>query len=78
MQNRKKAGFPHDATPDIHHFSGSPESCFDLVNQYGTYNIQPTADTENVFPLIAPGLPHAWKEMRLGKDDLKQESRKSH
>ena len=78
MQNRKKAGFPYDATPDIHHFSGSPESCFDLVNQYGTYNIQPTADTENVFPLIAPGLPHAWKEMRLGKDDLKQESRKSH
>ena len=78
MSKKTNKGFPYDATPDIHHFSGSPESCFDLVNQYGTYNIQPTADTENVFPLIAPGLPHAWKEMRLGKDDLKQESRKSH
>lgn len=77
MQKKKKEGFPCDATPDVHHFSGVPESCFDLVNQYGTYNIQPTADTENVFPLIAPGLPRAWKEMRLGKDDLKQESRKS-
>ncbi len=70
MQNKKKEGFPYDATPDIHHFAGSPENCFDLVNQYGTYNIQPTADTDNLFPLIAPGLPHAWKEMHLGKDDL--------
>ena len=77
MQKKKKERFPNDATPDVHHFSGVPENCFDLVNQYGTYNIQPTADTENVFPLIAPGLPRAWKEMRLGKDDLKQESRKS-
>ena len=30
---------------------------FDLVNRYGTYNIQPTADTDNLFPLISHGLP---------------------
>lgn len=29
------------------------ESAFDMVNKYGTYNIQPTADTENEFPAIA-------------------------
>ena len=28
-----------------------------------TYNIQPTADTENLFPMIAPGLPEEWKRM---------------
>ena len=50
-----------------------PESTFDLVNQYGTYNIQPTADTENVFPLISHALPEQWKDMAIGKDELEQE-----
>ena len=53
---KKSGGFPYDATPDVHQFRGVPESCFDLVNMYGTYNIQPTGDTEHLFPLIAPGL----------------------
>ena len=43
-------GFPYDATPDVHHFPGVPRSSFDVVNMYGTYNIQPTSDTENLFP----------------------------
>ena len=34
----------------------------ELVNQYGTYNIQRTAETENFFPAIAQGLP---KDARL-------------
>ena len=29
----------------------------DMVNKYGTYNIQPTADTKNLFPQISQGLP---------------------
>ena len=29
----------------------------DAVNKYGTYNIQPTADTKNLFPQISQGLP---------------------
>ena len=41
-----------------------------MVNMYGTYNIQPTSDTENLFPLIAPGLPKAYRDMHLDKDDL--------
>ncbi len=67
---KKSSGFPYDATPDVHHFPGVPHDAFDLVNMYGTYNIQPTADTENVFPLIAPGLPKAYRHMKLDKDDL--------
>ena len=51
---------------------GQPESCADLVNKYGTYNIQPTADTENTFPLIAHALPEAWRDMALKKEDLEQ------
>ena len=68
---RKKKPF-HDPAPDIHDFPGVPESTFDLVNQYGTYNIQPTADTDNLFPLIAPGLPRRWRGMKLEKGDLEQ------
>lgn len=74
MQKKINGRFPHDATPDLHRFREIPESGFDVVERYGTYNIQPTADTENLFPLIAPGLPREWKEMRLGKSDLEREA----
>ena len=52
---------------------GQPESCADLVNKYGTYNIQPTADTENVFPLIGHGLPKQWENMHLDKYDAEKQ-----
>ena len=66
----EKQPFPHDATPDVHAFASPPESVRDIVNMYGTYNIQPTTDTDNLFPLIAPGLPRQWRKMKLDKPDL--------
>ena len=36
------------------------KSAEELINEYGTYEIQPTADTGNVFPAIAQGLSKAW------------------
>ncbi len=30
-------------------------TAFDMVNRYGTYNIQKTADTENMYPTVAQG-----------------------
>jgi len=35
--------------------SGLPETSYDMVNQYGTYEIQTTADTDNAYPAIAQG-----------------------
>jgi len=35
---------------------GQPESCFELINKYGTYEIQPTADSGNKYPAISQGL----------------------
>ncbi len=32
---------------------GVPVDVWDMVNKYGTYNVQDTADTENRFPTIA-------------------------
>ena len=34
-----------------------PETVFELVNKYGTYEIQPTCDSDNDFPKIAQSLP---------------------
>jgi hypothetical protein len=72
VNKKKKPPFPQDLAPDVHQFPGIPQNCFDLINQYGTYNIQPTVDTENTFPLIGQGLPKAWRDISLGKDDLKR------
>lgn len=35
---------------------GEPTDVFDMVNKYGTYNIQPTSDTHHDYPQIAQGL----------------------
>lgn len=63
-------GFPYSETPSAEAFYGVPESCFDLVNMYGTYEVQRTADTDNVFPAIAQGTPESEKDRRITKDDL--------
>lgn len=61
MHDKKKdeQKMPYGIAPQVNAFSGNAESCFDLVNQYGTYEIQRTADTKNFFPAIAQGLPKA-------------------
>ncbi len=45
---KEKAGFKE-------YVPQNPATAEELVNKYGTYNIQPTADTENEFPCIAQG-----------------------
>ncbi len=67
---RKDMGLPRDMTPTLKARFGQSDDCADLVNKYGTYNIQPTSDTENLFPMIAPGLPEEWKRMAIGKSEL--------
>ena len=50
MKNEKK-------TTKKDYIKGQPETSFELLNKYGTYNIQPTADSDNEFPKIGQGLP---------------------
>ncbi len=35
---------------------GEPTDSWELINKYGTYEVQDTADTDNTFPTIAQGL----------------------
>lgn len=45
------------STPSSNDYGAAPDEVFDLVNKYGTYEIQPTADTDNPFPHISQSLP---------------------
>ena len=72
MRDGKDRGLPFDDTPMMNPFFGQPEDAFDLINKYGTYNIQPTNEQENRFPMILQGLPSDWKDMELGKEELEQ------
>lgn len=36
---------------------GQPETAEELVHKYGTYEIQPTLDSDNEFPKIGYNLP---------------------
>lgn len=57
MRKEDKEKFPYYEAPMVNAFPGMPADCVDLINRYGTYEIQRTADTENFFPAIAQGLP---------------------
>ena len=56
-KTRPEPEFDYAIAPQLNAFPGNAEDCFDMVNQYGTYEIQRTADTGNFFPAIAQGLP---------------------
>ena len=64
------------STPSINSVMGQPETAFEMINKYGTYNIQPTADTRNTFPAISHGLAkkHA-DENKLRRDEWLQSQR---
>ena len=72
MARKRREGLPHDAPPDIHQFSSPPESVGELINMYGTYNVQRTCDTDNLFPMIGHALPTQWKGMAIGKQKLSE------
>lgn len=52
---------------------GNPKSAYGMLNKYGTYEIQPTADTDNAFPAISQGLSEV-EQTRQRKDTAKRKS----
>lgn len=58
MKNKKQNKDPFkDITDEISDSAviGNPENTYEQLNRYGTYEIQPTADTQNQYPCIAQG-----------------------
>ncbi len=56
MKNKKNAEYD-EHTPSSEDVRDTPETVFEQINKYGTYEIQPTADRADWFPAIAQGLP---------------------
>ena len=55
-------------------FGGMPETAFEMVNRYGTYEIQATSDTENMYPAFAQGFN---KEIiKTARDNPTEKNRK--
>jgi hypothetical protein len=59
--SKKKNRFPDNPNPAADPIMGLPQDSYDMVNKYGTYNVQDTADTPNDFPAIAQGRPKGKK-----------------
>ena len=51
----------NDAQIAVDAVQGQPENSFELINKYGTYEIQPTCDSDNKYPEIAQGYPKGRK-----------------
>ncbi|MBR2339085.1 MAG: hypothetical protein IKA63_06425 [Clostridia bacterium] len=56
MKKEKKVD-PIDLPLELQSLNVQPTTAEELINKYGTYEIQPTSDSGNVFPTIAAGLP---------------------
>lgn len=72
---KKDKGLQYHIDPPVQAYFGQPDDVFDMINQYGTYEIQRTADTQNYFPAIAQGLPKAWEAQRIDKKAAEKEAR---
>ena len=68
--NQKPSGMPDCKNPSVQQIPGQPESAWELINRYGTYEVQPSNDSENEFPAIAQGLPTQCKNQRWTKEAL--------
>lgn len=49
-------------TPPTDRVPGYPDGPDDVINNYGTYEIQPTANTHHRYPMIAQGLSRQERE----------------
>lgn len=57
MKNEDKNRHYEELQESTTYIPDSPETPYEMVNKYGTYEIQPTGETANSFPTIAQGLP---------------------
>lgn len=64
MKNKNKnyGSNEKDLEISVTPIEGEPQTTYDLVNKYGTYEIQPTAETQNEWPTIAQGCPENYKK----------------
>ncbi len=62
MKNEKNKENDFVEELSVANFTRTPETVGEMLNSYGTYNIQPTNVNENDFPAIAQGETKRMKE----------------
>ena len=60
------------STPSSKGIYGQPKDSIELVNKYGTYNIQPTNDSDNEFPAISQRLAKKLKGKEIPREDVRE------
>ena len=53
-EEKRPLPHPDDMEMRVNPVLGEPVDVWDQVNKYGTYEVQDTVDTDNVFPTIGP------------------------
>lgn len=60
--DKKNKNYINQLEESITYIPDNPETPSEMVNKYGTYEIQPTGETDNEFPTIAQELPKKAKK----------------
>jgi len=69
MHNKKEKNKKSEQEIPVNNIVSQPQhSVYELLNKYGTYEIQPTCDSDNDFPKIAQGLPKEQNRKVVDKD----------
>ena len=67
--NKDDDNKPNGITPSAEPFLTQPENTYEQVNKYGTYEIQPTAESGNEYPAIAQGMSQKKrKKLKIERD----------
>ena len=60
--DRENKNYINQLEERVTYIPDNPETPLEMVNKYGTYEIQPTSETDNEFPTIAQELPEKAKK----------------
>ena len=71
MRKNKKDFDAIDLLPSVNAVVSQPQDSIEQINKYGTYNIQPTGDSDNSFPKIAQGLAKRDNRKKMKIEDKK-------
>ncbi len=63
----ERENFKKIDTPSADFMRDPPESAEEIINKYGTYNIQPTNDSAWEYPAIMQGLSHISRQHTEGE-----------
>ena len=55
--NKENKNYINQLEESVTYIPDNPETPSEMLNKYGTYEIQPTGETDNEFPTISQGLP---------------------